>query len=110
MRYKNDQHAVFIQEHQIGEIESDTDSIPHLMALLNLIQPGIEEMNSDVNANSTLFVSTADNYKVRFSDRTGMIQNYATIIKFPVEFYTCGDLKYLFQIFGREGYSGHRCL
>jgi hypothetical protein len=94
---------------QIGEIESSADSVELLKPLVKQIEEGVKCMNPDENGNS-FFVVVDDQGKknLQFEKFAGSIG--VVVIDVPLAFYMMGDLKFLFMMLGRDGFSGSHCM
>jgi len=95
-----------ILEFQIGQIDEETDTIEFLKPLLERLEVGIRRMNPSNMGKTTLSVSKKNGDGERTLNFDGSNDDYV----FPVEFFMIGDLKYMFMVVGRSGYSGAHCL
>ena len=63
-------------------------------------------MNPSNEGKTKLSVSKKDNNGARQVNFDGRDNDFV----FPVEFFAIGDLKYMFMVVGRSGYSGAHCM
>ena len=87
-----------ILELQIGQIDSTEDSMELLRPLLDDMLPGLKKLMPSRDGKSSVEVLN-DDYELRFGE-----QNDDAAI--PMHFYLIGDLKFLFMMLGRSGFSG----
>jgi hypothetical protein len=101
VRYKDSTRAPMIVELQLGQIDSTEDSMELLRPLLDDMVPGLKKLMPSREGKSTVGVLN-DDYELQFGE-----QNDDAI---PMQFYLIGDLKFLFMMMGRSGFSGSYCL
>jgi hypothetical protein len=102
IRYVDETKDPTILEFQIGQIDSTEDSMELLRPLLVDMELGVQEMEP-VDGKSMVYVD--EDFKLSFGH-----DNQTDAIGIGMEFYLIGDLKFLFMVLGRSGYSGSNCL
>ena len=113
VRYSNNlQRQPGVFEFQLGQIDSVKDSEELLKPLMLDMEEGVLEMKPNNEGKSVLCVGRGeDGYtnKVNFVQIGQQVPD-TTIYKIPTSFLLMGDLKFLFMVMGRPGFSGHHCL
>jgi hypothetical protein len=75
-----------------------------LRSLLEMMEPGIWKVNPrDENCKVTVTVTEDKRYSLSYNVQEGGLQ-------FDLKMYLVGDLKFLFMMLGRDGFSGSWCL
>jgi hypothetical protein len=101
VRYKDPTWAPMIVELQLGQIDSTKDSMELLRPLPGDMMPGLNKLMPSKEGKSAVRVTNKD-YELQFGEQDDdAIQ---------MKFYLIGDLKFLFMMLGRSGFSGTYCL
>jgi hypothetical protein len=100
VRYKDVTRAPMIVELQLGQIDSTEDSMELLWPLLDYMMAGLKELMPSKEGTSTVEVLNND-YELQFGEQSDDA--------IPMQFYLIGDLKFLFMMLGRSGFSGSYC-
>jgi hypothetical protein len=101
VRYKDPTQAPMIVELQLGQIDSTEDSMELLRPLLDGMMPGLNQLMSSKEEKSAVKVANKD-YELQLGEEDDDA--------IPMKFYLIGDLKFLFMMLGRSGFSGSYCL
>jgi hypothetical protein len=101
VRYKDPTRAPMIVELQLGQIDSTEDSMELLRPLLDDMMPGLNQLMPSKEGKSAVKVANKD-YELQFGEEDDDA--------IPMKFYLIGDLKFLFMMLGRSGFSGSYCL
>jgi hypothetical protein len=98
-------------EFQIGEIDSETDSMELLLPLVKKLEVGLKAMNLKGDGDCTFVVhrDTDGNLKLHFEEAE--VEAGAEVLaNTMLALHINGDFKHLFMMAGRCGYCGRHCL
>ena len=109
VRYSNG-NKCNIFEMQVGQIDSASDSAEILKPLLEKLEVALQQMKPDGNGNCKLLVSKDDTNvrSISFEELNKGASD--TVLDTEMRLYLIGDLKFLFTMMGRDGYSGAWCI
>ncbi len=96
-------------EFQIGEIDSEKDSMELLLPLVEKLGEGLLSMNPKRVGDCTFMVrlKVVDGKLLLHIGETGAHeQGVGVVLNTKLELYINGDYKYLFMMAGRSGYCG----
>ena len=98
-------------EFQIGEIDSETDSMELLLPLVKKLEVGLKTMNPKGDGDCTFLVhrNAGGDLKLHFEE-TEVQVGAEVLVDTRLELHINGDYKYLFMMAGRCGYCGGHCL
>ncbi len=99
-------------EFQIGEIDSEKDSMELLLPLVEKLGEGLLSMNPKGEGDCTFMVHRKVDGKLslHFDETDAEEQGVELVLKTKLELYINGDYKFLFMMAGRSGYCGGYCL
>jgi hypothetical protein len=99
-----------VMEFQIGEIDSETDSMELLLPLVKKLEVGLKTMNPKGDGNCTFLVHrNAGGLTLHFEEAEAEV-GAEVLVHTRLELHINGDYKYLFMMAGRCGYCGGHCL
>jgi hypothetical protein len=108
VRYQAKKNPKII-ELQIGQVDSSKDTMELLRTIVARITPGISRLKPKDGISSLHVTKQDDQYTIRADDNPpAQPENTAQAVK--LEFFLVGDMKFLFMMLGRSGYSGSNCL
>jgi hypothetical protein len=100
-----------VMEFQIGEIDSETDSMELLLPLVKKLEVGLKSMNPEGDGDCTFVVhrSAGGDLKLHFEEAE-LEEGAEVLVDTTLELHINGDYKFLFMMAGRCGYCGSHCL
>jgi hypothetical protein len=100
-----------VMEFQIGEIDSEKDSMELLLPLVKKLEVGLLSMNpkGDGDCNFVVHRNADGVLKLHFEEAEVPV-GAQVLLETTVELHINGDYKYLFMMAGRSGYCGDYCL
>jgi hypothetical protein len=112
VRLDNPSEAPQVLEFQIGEIDSEKDSMELRLPLVEKLGEGLLSMNPKGEGDCTFMVCRKVDGKLsRHFDETGAKeQGLKVVLDTKVKLYVNGDYKFLFMMAGRSGYCSGYCL
>ncbi len=113
VRFEDPLEEPQVLEFQIGEIDSEKDSMELLLPLVEKLGEGILSMNPKGEGDCTFMVCRkADGELLLHFDETEAEEQGGEVVLLntKLELYVNGDYKFLFMMAGRSGYCGGYCL
>jgi hypothetical protein len=100
-----------VMEFQIGEIDSETDSMELLLPLVKKLEVGLKTMNPKGDGDCTFLVhrTAGGDLKLHFEEAEVEV-GAKVLVNTMLALHINGDYKYLFMMAGRCGYYGGHCL
>jgi hypothetical protein len=97
-----------VLEFQIGEINSEKDSMELLLPLVKKLGEGLLSMNPKGEGDCTFVVHRKVDCKLllRFDEMEAEEEEVKVILNTKLELYINGDYKFLFMMAGQSGYCG----
>jgi hypothetical protein len=112
IRFEDPLEEPQVLEFQIGEIDSEKDSMELLLPLVEKLGEGLLSMNPKGEGDCTFMVHRKVDGKLslHFDETDAEEQGVELVLKTKLELYINGDYKFLFMMAGRSGYCGDYCL
>jgi hypothetical protein len=100
-----------VLEFQIGEIDSEKDSMELLLPLVEKLGEGLLSMNPKRVGDCTFMVRKVEGEILLHFDETGADeQGVKVVLNMKLDLYVNGHYKFIFMMAGRSGYCGGYCL
>jgi hypothetical protein len=112
VRFEDPSEEPQVLEFQIGEVDSETDSMELLLPLVERLGEGLPLMKPRGEGDCTFMVRRKVDGKLSLHfDETGAgEQGVDVVLNTKLELYVNGNYKFLFMMAGRSGYCGGYCL
>jgi hypothetical protein len=112
IRFEDPLEEPQLLEFQIGEIDSNKDSMELLLPLVEKLGEGLLSMNPKGEGDCTFAVHCKGDGELSlcFDEMEAKEEGVEVLLKTKLELYTNGDYKFLFMMAGRSGYCSDYCL